>query len=180
MCVTCSEDPRLWASPCHRQSPGPPAELYFKKMTKRVCTLFTGSGRGGSGPAAGAQATHFLESLTCLCLGGAHLRQTESTVGRRGMRGRTWPAGWPALPWAQARFHLEVRARTHRSGEGAGKARNEWPAPGFDPGSWSDWFGNRVITKRRPDTYPPNTHTHTLPRQPPTHPLWAVSYTGHS
>lgn len=61
------------------------------------------------------------------------------------MRGRTWPPGRPALPWAQARFHLEVRARTHRSGEGAGKARNEWPAPGFDPGSWSDWFGNRVI-----------------------------------
>lgn len=89
------------------------------------------------------------------------MRQTESTVGRRGMRGRTWPPGWPALPWAQARFHLEVRARTHRSGEGAGKARNEWPAPGFDPGSWSDWFGNQVITKRRPDTYPPNTHTHT-------------------
>lgn len=50
------------------------------------------------------QATHFLESLTCLCLGGAHLRQRESTVGRRGM-------GGGLHLWAQARFHLQVRTR---------------------------------------------------------------------
>lgn len=82
------------------------------------------------GPTAGAQATHFLESLTCLCLGGAHLRQTESTVGRRGMRGRAGPLGLAcsqscsALGPGQVSPLGENKGRLS-PGEGAGKFRND-------------------------------------------------------
>ena len=56
---------------------------FIKKSDDTRLYIFTGWGQGGMGPGAEAQATHFLESLTCLCLGGAHLRQTESTAGRK-------------------------------------------------------------------------------------------------
>lgn len=75
----------LWHFCLPPKSSAPAEFTLLINDTKQGCThIYRLEARKHSSKAQSrAQAIHFLESLTCLCFGGAHLRQTESTVGEK-------------------------------------------------------------------------------------------------